>query len=281
MASLPIFHVDAFADRPFTGNPAAVCPLDAPLPEALMQSIAAQNNLSETAFFYRQPDGAFHLRWFTPTVEVDLCGHATLASAFVLMGTLEPARTEVTFATRSGPLAVSRRGDRYELDLPSYPPVPVEPAADASVRAAEGGPRAVADALGGDPPAEILRARSWLAVFPSAQRIRALAPDMAALARLGTAVCATAPGDSETPGIDFVCRYFAPGFGVPEDPVTGSAYCMLAPYWAARLRKPALRARQLSRRGGEVLCEPRGARVIVAGRARLVLTGTFHAHQSA
>jgi PhzF family phenazine biosynthesis protein len=267
--TIPIFQVDAFADRPFTGNPAAVCPLDGPLPDALMQDIAAENNLSETAFFHRQGadhDGALYgLRWFTPTVEVELCGHATLASAFVLMTELDDTRTEVSFRTRSGLLGVRRRGDLYELDFPALPAVAArEPTA------------AVAAALGGA-PSEILRARAWLAVYPSAAAIRALVPDMAALSRLDTSVCVTAPGDRDSGDPDFVCRYFAPGSGIPEDPVTGSAYCTLAPYWTARLGKERLRARQLSRRGGEVHCElAPDQRVRIAGRARLVLTGTFH-----
>ena len=262
MPSLPIFQVDAFADRPFTGNPAAVCPLPAPLPDALMQNIAAENNLSETAFFHPQDDGAFALRWFTPTVEVELCGHATLASAFVLMTQLEPARASVAFTTRSGRLTVNRSGELYQLDFPLQRPERV---------AEDSGP--VAIALGAT-PVEILRARSWVAVFSSADEIRRLAPDMAALARLGTAVCVTAPADTDS--LDFVSRYFAPGFGVPEDPVTGSSYCMLAPYWAARLGRSRLRARQLSRRGGAVECEAREARVLIRGAARLVLTGQFH-----
>jgi PhzF family phenazine biosynthesis protein len=269
MPSLPIFQVDAFTDRPFSGNPAAVCPLDSPLPEPLMQDIAAENNLSETAFFHRQgagPDGAIYgLRWFTPTVEVDLCGHATLASAFVLMTELDTVRTEVTFRTRGGQLVVRRRGELYELDFPALPAVPPrEPTA------------AVAAALGGS-PVEILRARAWLVVYPDASAIRALVPDMAALARLDTSVCVTAAADGGTPDADFVCRYFAPGHGVPEDPVTGSAFCTLAPYWAARLGKTRLQARQLSRRGGQILCEPApDNRVFISGRARLVIAGTFH-----
>ena len=267
--TIPIFQVDAFADRPFTGNPAAVCPLDGPLPDALMQDIAAEINLSETAFFHRQgagPDGAVYgLRWFTPTVEVDLCGHGTLASAFVLMNQLDDARSEVSFRTRSGLLLVRRRGDLYELDLPALPAVPArEPTAS------------VAAALGGA-PVEILRARVWLAVYSSAAEIRSLAPDMAALARLDTTVCVTAPGDRDAGDSDFVCRYFAPSHGIPEDPVTGSAFCTLTPYWTARLGKERLRARQLSRRGGEAFCElGPDQRVRIAGRARLVLTGTFH-----
>ena len=263
MPALPLYQVDAFTSRPFAGNPAAVCPLDAPLPEALMQDIAAENNLSETAFLHRQGD-AFSLRWFTPTVEVDLCGHATLASAFVLMTELEPARTSVTFGTRSGALAVERAGDLYTMDFPAYPPGPA--GADEAA--------AVAAALGAR-PAQVLRAQSLLAVFEAAGDVRRLAPDMSALARLPTAVCVTAPGDGQPAGVDFVSRYFAPGFGIPEDPVTGSSFCTLAPYWAARLGKPSLRARQVSRRGGDVTCEARGDRVLIGGQARLVLTGTL------
>jgi PhzF family phenazine biosynthesis protein len=263
MSSLPIFQVDAFSERPFAGNPAAVCPLEGPLPDDLMQEIAAENNLSETAFFHRE-GSAFNLRWFTPTVEVELCGHATLASAFVLMTELEPTRTEVEFRTRSGLLRVARRDDLYELDFPAYPPAPT---ADSTT--------AIAEALG-DSPVEILRARSWLAVFSTADAIRRLDPDMTALARLGNTVCVTAPADSLTPGVDFVCRYFAPSHGIPEDPVTGSAFCTLAPYWTSRLGNRRLRARQLSRRGGEILCKLQEQRVLIAGRARLVIKGTFH-----
>jgi PhzF family phenazine biosynthesis protein len=267
-SSFPIFHVDAFAERPFAGNPAAVVPLDGPIPDALMQDIAAQNNLSETAFFHRQGAGAdgelYSLRWFTPTVEVDLCGHATLASAFVLMTELDPTRVEVSFRTRSGLLVVRRHGDLYELDFPAFPPAtPREPTA------------AVAAALAAA-PIEILRARAWLAVFPDAAAIRALAPDMAALGRLDTTVCVTAPGAGEAHDLDFVCRYFAPTAGVAEDPVTGSAYCTLIPYWAARLGKERLRARQLSRRTGEVYGRlASDGRVRIAGRARLVIRGTL------
>jgi PhzF family phenazine biosynthesis protein len=234
-----------------------------------MRDIAAQNNLSETAFFHRQgadADGAvYSLRWFTPAVEVDLCGHATLASAFVLMTELDPARTEVTFRTRSGLLVVRRRADLYELDFPALPAAtPREPTAD------------VAAALGAT-PIEILRARSWMAVFPDAAAIRSLKPDMAALARLSTTVCVTAPGGGEARDLDFVCRYFAPTAGIPEDPVTGSAFCALIPYWAARLGKDRLRARQLSRRTGEVFCQlAPDQRVRIAGHARLVIRGTFY-----
>jgi PhzF family phenazine biosynthesis protein len=261
--TLPLFQVDAFADRPFVGNPAAVCPLTAAIPDALMQDIAAENNLSETAFFHPQGD-AFSLRWFTPTTEVDLCGHATLASAFVLMTELEPARTEVAFRTRSGLLSVRRHDDEWVLDFPANPAAPADAATVARV----------AEALRAQ-PREVVRAKSLFAVFESAAAVRAVAPDFTALAALGTGVGITAPGADETRPVDFVSRYFAPGFGVDEDPVTGSAHCTLAPLWAARLGKTALRARQVSRRGGEVSCAVAGDRVQIGGQARLVIKGTL------
>jgi PhzF family phenazine biosynthesis protein len=268
MPTLPFYQVDAFTNRPFAGNPAAVCPLEGPIPEALMQDVALENNLSETAFFHRLGD-AFSLRWFTPTVEVELCGHATLASAFVLMTALEPARTEVAFRTRSGTLTVRREkvdggSDLFVMDFPGRPAAPapalVEP---------------VAAALGAR-PIEVLRGPCLVAAFETASDVRRLAPDFAAVARLGTTVCVTAPADRTLPGVDFVSRYFAPTAGIPEDPVTGSSFTTLAPYWAARLGKPALRARQVSSRGGDVSCEDRGERVLVAGQARLVITGTIN-----
>jgi PhzF family phenazine biosynthesis protein len=258
---LPLYQVDAFANRPFAGNPAAVVPLSEPIPEALMQDVAAENNLSETAFFFPEGD-AFNLRWFTPTVEVDLCGHATLASAFVLMTELEPARTEVTFRTRSGLLSVRRRAAELVLDLPAYPAKP----ADAQTQAR------VAEALRVQ-PVEVVRARSLFAVLDSAAAVRAFVPDFGALARLDASIGITAAGTGETRPVDFVSRYFAPTFGVNEDPVTGSAHCTLAPYWAARLAKPTLQARQVSRRGGELSCAVDGDRVLLGGQGRLVIRG--------
>ena len=263
MPALPLYQVDAFTDRPFAGNPAAVCPLEGPIPEALMQDIAAENNLSETAFFHPQGD-AFSLRWFTPTTEVELCGHATLASGFLLMTELEPARREVTFRTRSGLMPVLRRDDEFVLDFPAYPAAPAD--ADTTAR--------VAAALGAT-PREVVRARSLFAVFEDAKTVRGLAPDMRALAALGTGMGVTAPGADEARPVDFVSRYFAPGFGIDEDPVTGSAHCTLAPNRAARLGKTALRARQVSRRGGEISCALAGDRVHIGGKARLVITGTL------
>jgi PhzF family phenazine biosynthesis protein len=257
---IPLYQIDAFADGPFTGNPAAVCPLDAWLPAETMQAIAAENNLSETAFFV--PDGeVYRLRWFTPSVEVDLCGHATLASAFVVFRYLARERDSVTFQTeKAGVLTVGRDGEALMLDFPSRPPLAC-PISDE-----------VAAALG-KPPTALLASRDYLAVYNRADEIAALSPDFAALAALDRfAVIATAPGCEE---IDFVSRFFAPARGVPEDPVTGSAHCTLIPYWAERLGKSRLEARQLSRRGGRLSCGLNGDRVTIAGRAVLYLEGTI------
>lgn len=258
---LPIFQVDAFAAAPFEGNPAAICPLESWLDDARMQAIAAENNLAETAFFVREGDG-YRLRWFTPKMEVDLCGHATLASASVVFDRLEPGKTAVRFATRSGLLTVSRDGDRLVLDFPALPAK--REAAPADLRAGLG--RAFAESW---------KASNWMAVFERAEDVRALAPDMAALARLApAAVIATAPADPAD-GCDFVSRFFAPAHGVPEDPVTGSAHCTLTPYWAQRLGRQWLHARQISARGGHLWCEDRGARIAIAGRCVLYLEGTI------
>ena len=255
---LPIYQIDAFAARPFAGNPAAVIPLAAWLPDELMQAIAAENALSETAFF--APEGTEHrIRWFTPACEVDLCGHATLASAFVLFTELEPRRTSVTFQSRSGPLSVAREGDLLVLDFPSRRPARVEPLPG------------LAEALG-VVPLELWRARDLVAVLASEAAVRALSPEMTALGRLEEfAVVVTAPGQDA----DFVSRFFAPRKGVPEDPVTGSAHSTLVPFWAERLGKAKLRALQVSPRGGELFCEAKGERVAIAGRAVKVLEGTF------
>jgi PhzF family phenazine biosynthesis protein len=257
-----IFQVDAFTERLFAGNPAAVCPLERWPDDDLLRSIAAENNLSETAFFVPEATGdAFHLRWFTPVAEVDLCGHATLATAHVLLRYMEPSLDVARFRTRSGELEVRRQGERLVMDFPALRPEPCEP------------PAGLAAALGTSPD-EVLAASDYVVVLPSAKAVRDLNPDMravAALDRRGLAV--TAPGDQ--PGVDFVSRFFAPALGVPEDPVTGSAHCELAPLWAARTGKKRLRARQLSPRGGEVLCEVEGDRVRLSGRAVLYLEGTI------
>jgi PhzF family phenazine biosynthesis protein len=257
---IPLYHIDAFAERVFAGNPAAVCPLETWLPDDLMQSIAGENNLSETAFFVPEGDG-YRVRWFTPTVEVDLCGHATLASAYVVFRWLAPARPSVTFQTeKAGPLTVARDGELLALELPVRPPE----------RCPE--PAGMASALGRK-PVEVHSARDYLAVFDSTDDVLALKPDFEAVARLDRfAVIATAPGAN---GIDFVSRFFAPAHGVNEDPVTGSSHCTLVPYWADRLGKTRLEARQMSQRGGALTCTLEGSRVRLAGRAALYLTGTI------
>ena len=257
---IPLYQIDAFADGPFTGNPAAVCPLEAWLPADVMQAIAAENNLSETAFFVPEGEG-YRLRWFTPATEVDLCGHATLASAFVVFHRLQPERIRVTFETQqAGRLTVTRDGDLLALDFPSRPPEPCtmsEP---------------LAAALGRRPTA-LLAARDYLAVYESTDDVAALAPDFAALATLDRfAVIATAPGRG---GIDFVSRFFAPGSGIDEDPVTGSAHTALGPYWAGILGKNEFTAFQASARGGTVRVELTGDRVRLGGRAVTVLRGAM------
>jgi len=255
---IPIFQVDAFTGRLFAGNPAAVCPLETWLEDSQMQSIAAEINLSETAFFVRNGE-SYDLRWFTPACEVDLCGHATLASAFVVFEILDPAASLVRFQTRSGELRVSRDGDLLTMDFPARPPQPCNLSL------------ALATALG-KPPRELGAARDYLAVYDSEDDVRSLAPNMPAVAALDRfAVIVTAPGRDA----DFVSRFFAPAHGVDEDPVTGSAHCTLVPYWAERLGKTKLHALQVSARGGELWCELKGDRVTISGRAVRYLEGTI------
>ncbi len=257
---VPLFQVDAFASRLFQGNPAAVCPLSAWLDARVLQAIAAENNLSETAFFVPR-GGDFELRWFTPTVEVDLCGHATLAAAHVLFRHLQPGRAAVVFHSQSGPLPVALTPRGLELAFPSRPALPLT----------EGQAHVVA-ALGAR-PAELLAApRDYLVVFDTAAEVRALRPDFARLAALPkSGLIASAPGEGE--GCDFVSRFFSPKDGINEDPVTGSAHCTLAPYWAHRLGRADLSARQLSARGGELGCTVDGERVKISGEAITYLTG--------
>lgn len=269
---LPLYWIDAFTDRVFAGNPAGVVPLDHWLPDATMQQIAFEHGLAETAFFVRTGPDRFHLRWFTPGLEVDLCGHATLATAFTLFTQLQQTGEAITFDSRSGPLVVTRRGDRFELDFPARTPAPIEVCQV---------PVALRNALGGATPEawrKVTTHAHYLALFRSEGEVRALRPDFAAIATLGDArLLATAPGGD----CDFVSRYFAPGAGIPEDPVTGSAHCTLVPYWAERLGRTSLYARQVSARGGELWCEnvpaPSSAtaagRVRIAGRAVLYLRG--------
>lgn len=256
---LDFYWIDAFTESPFAGNPAGVIPLQRWLPDTLMQRIAAENGLSETAFFVPLGPGRWHLRWFTPAIEIDLCGHATLATATVLRRFFG-VEGEQRFETLSGQLVVRPKGERLELDLPSRPPSPCPL------------PAGLVAALGAE-PRSVLLARKLLCVFDSEAEVRALRPDLEAVARIDVmGVIATAPGED----CDFVSRFFAPRVGVPEDPVTGSAHCSLVPYWAERLAKRELFARQVSERGGELWCELRGDRVGVAGAAVTYLHGTLH-----
>jgi PhzF family phenazine biosynthesis protein len=255
---LPLYQVDAFASRRFEGNPAAIVPLEAWLPDATMQAVAAENNLAETAFFVAHGED-YAIRWFTPAVEVPLCGHATLASAWVVLNRLEPGRDAVTFHSKSGALKVTRDGERLALDFPA---MAVEPS--------DGNPGLVA-ALGAKPKA-LYSGFQWLAEYETEEQVRALKPEFTAQALLDIhAVIATAPGKD----CDFVSRFFAPQAGINEDPVTGSAHCRLVPFWARKLGKTQLVARQLSPRGGQLWCELRGERVIMAGHVMPYLEGTI------
>jgi PhzF family phenazine biosynthesis protein len=250
------YQVDAFASRVFEGNPAAVCALESWPDDALLQAIAEENNLSETAFFVPSDQG-FRLRWFTPASEVDLCGHATLATAHVLFEHLGYPGQGITFETRSGTLTVKRKGDFLEMDFPACPPTPC-----ASFEL-------LARALGRQ-PLEVLRADDYLAVFENEAAIRGIKPDFALLGTLDLrSVIITAPGSAD----DFVSRFFAPRLGIPEDPVTGSAHCTLAPYWAGRLGKRLLSARQVSKRGGSIMCELTDGRVLLSGSAVTFMEG--------
>lgn len=246
---LPLYHVDAFARRVFEGNPAAVCPLERWLDDATMQAIAAENALSETAFFVA--DGpVVALRRFTPSAEVDLCGHATLAAAHVLFTELGAGGDAVRFTTRSGALRVERHGDELALDLPVQVAVPCA------------APPGLVEGLGRTPH-DVLRGED---------DVRSLEPDLARLAALDArGVVVTAPGGD----VDLVSRFFAPAIGIPEDPVNGSTHFALVPYWAERLGTPTLRARQLSRRGGELTCRLEGERVVLLGRAVTFLRGVI------
>jgi len=268
---IPLFHVDAFASQPFTGNPAAVCPLGCWLDDETLRKVAAENNLSETAFFVprNDPDGGlragrYDLRWFTPRGEVKLCGHATLASAYVLLSLLEPDLDTARFETRhSGTLAVRKNGEAFSMDFPAILVASCTNPPDELIRALGPGPG----------PSSVLEANeTYFAVYDYESAVQNLRPDFARLERLHPyVVSVTAPGEH----VDFVSRYFKPSYGMPEDPVTGSAHCALAPYWADRLGKSRLQARQLSERGGELWCEIAAPRVILTGHAVLTLRGSL------
>jgi PhzF family phenazine biosynthesis protein len=254
----PFFQVDAFTNQRFAGNPAAVMPMDCFPDDAVMQAVAAENNLAETAFLV--PEGVdYRIRWFTPMTEVPLCGHATLASAAVVMERLEPARQKIVFHSASGPLAVRRTDRGYVMDFPARPSSPTAP------------PPGLAQAIGAEPIELVVNAFNYLALLESPQVVRRLSPDMSAIARLDrSGLIVTACGDGE---YDFVSRYFAPAKGIPEDPVTGAAHCMLAPFWAGRLGKTEFHAYQASRRGGEIVCRLLGERVELEGNCVFYLEG--------
>ncbi len=254
-----LYQIDAFTNRLFAGNPAAVCPLKKWLPDATMQAIALENNLSETAFFVPEND-EFAIRWFTPVTEVNLCGHATLASAYVIFNYLQPERKTVTFHSASGPLHIKKSKKQLRMDFPALPVTPCNI------------PQPMLDGLNIKPTAACA-SKDYLAIFESEEQIRALKPNFKILSQLDRrGLIVTAPGDK----VDFVSRFFVPNAGVSEDPVTGSAHCALTPYWAKRLNKTKFKARQLSQRGGELRCELHGNRVYLFGNAVPYLIGKIN-----
>jgi PhzF family phenazine biosynthesis protein len=255
---IAIYQIDAFATRAFEGNPAAVCPLDAWLPDELMQSIAAENNLSETAFFVPEGEG-FSIRWFTPSAEVALCGHATLASAFVLFNILGFTGDRIDFNSKSGILPVSRSGERLELDFPSQPPEPCDT------------PKEIIEAFGMT-PRECLKAEDYVVIFQNAEQVQTASPNIDILRSLDSRGVIISAVSEE---YDFVARFFAPNLGIAEDPVTGSAYTQLVPYWAKKTGKTVFHAKQVSSRGGELFCELVGDRVKITGRAMKYLEGSI------
>jgi PhzF family phenazine biosynthesis protein len=262
MTTIPIYQADAFTDQLFGGNPAAICPLTEWLPAETMQRIAAENNLAETAYFVKTTDG-YGLRWFTPELEIDLCGHATLASAHILFTELGYQGDTIRFETqKAGILTVTKEGDKYTLDFPSRPPQPVATL-----------PMGLIKALGGKIPVEVLKARDYVVVYETEEDVRELKPDFNLLAKIDTiGIIVTAEGDE----VDFVSRFFAPAAGINEDPVTGSAHCNLIPYWADMLEKDELHAYQISARKGELWCVNKGDRVLMSGKAVTYLKGEIY-----
>lgn len=258
-APLAIFQVDAFTSKLFGGNPAAVCPLEKWLPDETMQKLAAENNLSETAFFVKESEG-FHLRWFTPEFEIDLCGHATLATAFVLFNHLNFKGEVIQFHTKSGVLQVRRKGDLIELNFPSRPPQPSET------------PEALLKGLNIH-PVKVLKSRDYFLVYKDEASIKQIIPDFKFLNQLDVVGIIVTAASKE---VDFVSRFFVPNSVIGEDPVTGSAHCNLIPYWSKELNKTTLTAKQLSAREGELFCEDKGERVTMAGSAVLYLKGEYY-----
>ena len=259
---LPLYQIDAFTDEMFKGNPAAVVVLDEWLPNDLLQKVAMENNLSETAFIVpREAD--YDITWFTPMSEIDLCGHATLSAAHVIFNHLADPKDTIRFKTRQvGDLSVRKDGDILYLDFPNRPPVKTE------------APDVIIKGLGGKTPLETLAARDYMLVYPDSQTIRDIVPDFKSLGLADKWTCITAPGSPDD-NCDFVSRMFCPGDGIEEDPVTGSTHCMLIPYWAERLGKSKMVARQLSDRGGTLYCELKGDRVQIGGKALTYLEGTI------
>lgn len=263
MKQLQLYQVDAFTEKTFGGNPAAVCPLDEWLSDDILQNIAAENNLSETAFFVPTEDG-YHLRWFTPVDEVDLCGHATLAASYVIFEKLGHDSDMINFETTSGLLSVSKTENGFLLDFPVWTYEKI--AFDLNL----------AEALGA-PPIGLYKAEDYVALYDSAADVANLAPDMLKLAAFNNmrGLIATAPAEISSE-LDFVSRAFFPRLGIPEDPVTGSAHCVLTPIWAKRLNKTTLKARQISKRGGDLVCALKDNRVKISGKAALYLKGTIY-----
>ena len=256
---LTIYQVDAFTSRLFGGNPAAVCPLETWLPEDVMQKLAAENNLSETAFFVKEGEG-FHLRWFTPEFEIDLCGHATLATAFVLFNQLNFEQEVIKFRTKSGVLEVRKKGDLIELNFPSRMPQPCA------------APEALLKGIN-FPPLKVLKSRDYFLVYEDEDIIKQIVPDFNYLNQIDAVGVIVTAASNE---VDFISRFFVPNSVIGEDPVTGSAHCNLIPYWSKELNKTTLTARQVSAREGELFCEDKGERVTMAGNAVLYLKGEFY-----
>ncbi len=255
---IPLYQIDAFASKLFEGNPAAVCPLDKWLPDEIMQSIAAENNLSETAFFVPRGNG-FHIRWFTPANEVDLCGHATLAAAYILFNTLGYKKDKIEFDSKSGILTVTKDNEWLVMDFPAQPPVSCDI------------PEEIIKAFNIE-PIECLKSEDFIVVFEREIDIESAHPDFGQLIKLDLrGVIITAKSSR----YDFVARFFAPKYGIPEDPVTGSAYTQLAPYWVSKIGPKRFSVKQMSSRGGELTCELVGDRVLISGRAVKYLEGTI------
>ena len=262
---LSIYQVDAFTDRVFGGNPAAIVPLKEWLPDETLQKIALENNLSETAFFVPTQSG-FHLRWFTPTVEINLCGHATLATSWVIYNELGYNKPSITFESLSGQLTVTKKNDALTLDFPIWPYEKME----IDLR--------VSDALG-VAPIELYKAPDWVAVYDDPNIIKDMVPDLQKLSEISECrgIIVTAPGgEKEFNDYDFVSRWFGPNEGIDEDPVTGSAHCVLTPYWSKKLGKNTFKARQVSARGGDLTCELKEERVFITGTAKLYMKGTIY-----